>query len=164
MLNFNRPHLTQEEFHGSAEWKRLSEQRKLFVQTLIDSDGDQTFAASTAYSMTDDECARKSSYALLRLPAVKAAIDLYLKKDQKELLVEQLDRIINSKGIPAATRLRAIESKMELLGVKTPAPEPEAAKPAHIFNVGDIVTVGGRRVRVTVVSPDGLKALEGDPI
>lgn len=172
---FDRETLTLAELEETAAFKRLNEQQAAFVRTWIESGGNQFLAFQQAYSAPDVETARKGSYAVVQRRRIQDVLNTFLKKTPRELFVEEIDRVLRSRK-PNPSKLRALELKSQIVfGVdmqslrrslkESKKAETAAAQPpAHIFRVGDIVTVGGRRIRVTVVSPDGLKALEGDPL
>jgi hypothetical protein len=168
LYDFNRPHRTMEELQADQVWTALTPQGRSFVQMFIESGADLVFAAR-AYEMTDEACARKSAPGLLRRPAIAAALNFYFKLTPHELAIAELDRTIHKRGIPEATRLRAIEMKMEALGLKKPAapgseeaPKVSDAKD-RAWKVGDAITVNGQRGYVTALGSDG-QPTDFDPI
>jgi hypothetical protein len=153
-----------EELQADQVWTALTPQGRSFVQMFIESGADLVFAAR-AYEMTDEACARKSAPGLLRRPAIAAALNFYFKLTPHELAIAELDRTIHKRGIPEATRLRAIEMKMEALGLKKPAvlesEAPAAPKnpdspvkeydPSRKYEAGDLFVYDGQVVRATKV-------------
>ena len=170
--DFNRPHRNMEELQADQVWTDLrTQQARTFVQAYIDTRGDVEFAARLAYAMKDDATTRKSAPGLLQRPAIAAALNFYFKLTPHELAIAELDRTIHKRGIPEATRLRAIEMKMETLGLKkpvTPESEEAPAAPAKMdsargYEVGDVIDYGDQKIRITKLDENGRPA-EGDPV
>ena len=178
ILDFSREKRSLEEVQASDTRKGLrNAQERVFASAVIES-FDPTFAAMTAYEMTNQENARKSSFGLLKRTQIRAVLDYWLKKSPQEKLDDDIQRELRSRRKePLAARLRALQMRAQLVGLRMEIPRDDKSadsKAASVpqataltekkrHKIGDLIDYGHQKVRVTRIDEDG-QAVEGDPV
>lgn len=178
MFDFGRKTMEWGAYTETAEWRALNGEprQQSFVQIYLET-GDPGFAYRQVYSVglaaASSEVARTAPYGILRRRAIQAAINRYLRKSEREILLDELAQVRRSSSQkPLATRLKAIELKAQLLGIKLPAARddeqvegspksqsktknPDAPvkeyDPSRKYEAGDLFVYEGQVVRATKV-------------
>lgn len=166
-MGFDRETLRLEELEATSAFKHLNEHQQNFVRAWIESGGDQFFAFQQAYSAPDAETSRKGSYAVVQRKRIQDVLNAFLKKSDRELFVEEVDRILRSRK-PNPSKLRALELKARIVfgidmqslrkAVKA-APPPEFDR-AKTYKVGDRAMFKGRAVEITGIDPETGRATD----
>jgi hypothetical protein len=172
--------MTLPQLEATPEFGRLSPKMKLwvssYVQHFIDFGSlDPIFATKSSYQCGSDENARTFGYQILSKTKVQALLKLYAHfgKSQLELDLETAEeqfRQAKPGSEPAhnllvlTMRLRKEIAAERAANVEASAPQvPAVAPEPKRFNVGDIILVDGKKVRVTAVNEAG-RATDGEPL
>jgi len=143
--------MTRAEFEATREFSRCTAKQKVWLQTFIANGGEAVQATVAAFNCTDVRHAQIYSYAVLRSLKIRAALNLYLGKSEREIETQKeqtsrakLLRKVRQNlreaepGSIAAQRLLAQEERL-VFGGKSEAedepqtaskPEPESRVPA----------------------------------
>ena len=120
-----------EQLRQTLEFQGLTPKQQLLVESYIASGGDKLFATQSAYQNKTQEFARQNSYFYFANARVKAVLNLWLGKTERELLIEAVEDQIRhaEKGSVAMQRLLSQLATLKF-GVPSEAKEPEVAAPA----------------------------------
>jgi hypothetical protein len=113
--------MTFDELKQSPEYAACSDKMKLWLQTLISSDFNYTLATVTAFQCKSTRQAAMFSYAVRNWAKVRAALNLYLGRNEQDVFLEDLAQTIRRapKGSVAQVRAQALYARMKF-GVSTP--------------------------------------------
>jgi hypothetical protein len=172
------PPLTIAELQVSQEYITCSAKMQVWLTELVTNGFKYTDATVAAFDCKDRESARVFSYAVRNWPKIRAALNLYLGKSEREILLDKVRAALRNAeaGGIAEQRLLAQEERL-LFGGTLPAEDDETPKPkapamgspsdVQIFprrvSIGDIVLYDGVKHKVTKVDENG-QPTEGDPI
>jgi transposase len=167
-FDFGRETRSLEELEAKLEAGQLGDQEKNFIRHYVTT-GDQIFAHTHAYESKNH---RKDSYAVMLKKSIRDIIDWFLKKSDKELFLEELERACRSRKItPTKLKLFELRAATEF-GIDLKTLRAEAAKskkteadqegqsadvkdPNRVWKVGEKTTYQGRPVVVTGIDASG---------
>jgi hypothetical protein len=181
------PPLSLAELQASREYLTCSAKMQVWLTALVTNGFKYTDATVAAFDCKDRESARVFSYAVRNWPKIRAALNLYLGKSEREILLDKVRAALRhtEAGGIAEQRLLAQEERL-LFGGTTPAEDDETPKPkatamgspsdVQIFppqevvltvparyQVGDIVPQKGVKYRITAVDENG-QPTAADPV
>lgn len=121
-----RKRMSLDDLHLTAEYFRLTQKQKMFVDTyvasgVLDGNYDAVTATNIAYPCKSEEVARVMSYELLGNINILAALNRHFGNDDIDAFLVVLDRAIRNKKISTA-QLGALRLRCEVLGIKTRIP------------------------------------------
>jgi hypothetical protein len=121
--------MARAEFETTREFSRCSAKQKRWLQVMIENGGDPIQATVAAFDCASVTNAHIYSFAVRRSPKVQAALNLYLGKTERDLLLEKVRYNLKhaEPGSIAAQRLLAQEERL-IHGIKPPAEDEPAAE------------------------------------
>jgi hypothetical protein len=151
----------------SPQYKRLTPSQKFWFIAYLAS-GDEVFAARLAFHCRSELNTRNLARQTSKSPRVRAAINLYCGKSEREIFLEELERTIRASADGSVAKVRAMSLYAKLKFDIADEPEAKDAsknppEPTPKFSVGDVVVQRGVRFRATKVSVEG-KVLEAEEI
>jgi hypothetical protein len=149
---------TLHEFQATPEYLACTPKMQVWLTTLIESNFDYKLATATAYNCKNLRQAHVFSYAVRKWPIIRAALNVYLGKSERDSFLEDLEQTIRRapKGSDRQVRAQALYARMKF-GVSTPDndeptsardPQTVTSKPETLatsdepirFYVGQIIT------------------------
>jgi hypothetical protein len=111
---FDRETLSIEEWEQTREFKRATKLQAPALLVWAESGGDIFLAFNSTHSAPSSETARKGAYGLFASKTMVDAMNRFLQKDEKEILIDELDKVLRSKKVNPS-KLRGLELKAELM-------------------------------------------------
>lgn len=123
----DRKRMELDELRLTAEFLKLTEKQRLFVETYCAPDGDgnpnynAVAATYTAYKCKTMEIARILSYALLQNTRIMIVLNRHFNRTPTEEFLINLDRAIHNKNLTIA-QVQALRMQCDLLGYENRLP------------------------------------------
>jgi hypothetical protein len=152
--------LTWEAFEKSPEYKHLTKRQRIFFAYLC-ATGDSVAATRMAFDV-EPKNLRSLAWHTERNPYVKAALDLWKNRSERETFLDELKAEIaaGEEGSVARSRNMALYARLKF-GLDTPDESEVSGKKSPAgqaglqFKVGDPIIVDGVKRRVTAVDENG---------
>jgi hypothetical protein len=154
-----------EQLYSTRPWGALSAKQRLWVETFIRSNGDAVLSTQTAFDCVSERNAKILSYEISDNPKIRAVLDLYYGRTERDSLSDRLKQQIEDGSLTVAQE-RGFRLLAELRGWVSPTlprknqAEPassvqEASAPESRYAVGDVVLIAGKKCRVNEVNKAG---------
>jgi hypothetical protein len=160
---------------ASKEWQALTAKQRLWVDTLVASNGDAVLATRSAYAAAPEN-ATLLTYEVQANLKIRAALAIYYAQSPLDVFLADLKTTISkSKGVAKTEAMKLYaDLQLRLLrgedlsgwGGLTPSKSQAAAEPENpepVYHVGDIVLIDNKKCRVTAINADG-RPTEADPL
>lgn len=167
MLNTDQIAVPLDELKKTAEWQDCTPKQQFWLERFIES-GDPTLATAETYKCSSARNCKILSYEIPQQVRVRAVLDLYYGRTNREAFLNKLQRQIETGDLSIA-QIEATKFLCSLRGWMSPtlpnihgrvsAGEHTASSAPKLYKVGDTCTQDGIAYRITEVNADGTKIL-----